>query len=115
MELTEKEISIKYANIETKIPTVWATYEDAGVNLAQDICFLWDVTDGELIRVIALLELHVKGLRINQHIKPQFAFTGLYPTVMTTLNIYPAGISENYIKIMEEIMGKRNEDKRKKI
>ncbi len=115
MELTEKEISVKYANIESKIPSVWKTYEDAGTNLAQDICFLWDITDGELIRVISLLEMRVKGLRINQHINQQFAFAGLYPHVMTSFNVYPDGTDKKYIELMEKILAKRYEDKRKKI
>lgn len=91
-ELTVEEITEKYKNIEDKIPSVWKDYESAGIELAQDILYHWDVSDGELIRVIALIELRVarsgkSGFRIAQHINPMYSFAGLYPERMKRFNI----------------------------
>lgn len=88
-ELTEVELSEKYGNIEDKIPSVWPDYAMAGRDLARDLVFTWDVTDPELYRVVALVEGYVPGLRITQHLDPQFAFMGLYPNVQKPLNITP--------------------------
>jgi hypothetical protein len=84
-ELTEDELAKKYENIEDKIPSVWSTYEVAGRELANDLCYTWNVSNGELIRVIALMEIRVRHLKISQHINPMFAFAGLYPERMINL------------------------------
>lgn len=88
-DLTIEEIVTKYANIEDKIPTVWPTWEEAGVNLAQDIYDKWDIREGELIRVIALMGIRVNGLKLYDHINPMFSFTGLYPEMQRSYNIHP--------------------------
>lgn len=94
--LTEKEISLKYSNIEDKIPSVWPSWEKAGVNLAQDLIYIWDVRDCELYRVIALVSMRVPGLRITQHLDPKFAYMGLYPERMKSFDITPdAPINNN--------------------
>jgi len=90
--MTEKEVALKYANIEDKVPSVWATYDKAAIELAQDLCFMWSVRDGELIRVISLLELMV-GLKLSQHIDFRFAHVGLYPTCVKAYNIKPDTIN----------------------
>ena len=81
-KLTIEEIQEKYRDIEDKIPSVWPDYEKAGVELAQDIVYHWNIQEGELIRVIALVEIKVPGLNITQHIDNRFAFAGLYPFKM---------------------------------
>jgi len=91
-DLTIEEVAAKYANIEDKIPSVWSTWEEAGVNLAQDMYNKWDVSDGELIRVISLMGIMVKGMKLYDHINPMFSFTGLYPHVQRTYNIQPDSI-----------------------
>ena len=83
--LTVEQVIEKYKNIEEKIPSLFKNYEEAGVNLAQDLCFHWDVTDHELIRIISLLEIRVPGLMINQHVDRKFAFAGLYPNIIKML------------------------------
>jgi hypothetical protein len=89
MELTEKEISDKYSNIEEKIPSVWPNYESAGIEMAQDLCFIRDAREPELYRVACLLQSRVPGLKLSQHLDSRFAFQGLYPHVMKTFNIKP--------------------------
>ena len=94
MELTIKELREKYGDIENKIPSVWKDYEVAGIELAQDICFTWDISDAELIRVIALIALRVAGmgkssLDLSNHINRDFSFCGLYPNIIKTYNIKP--------------------------
>lgn len=88
-QLSIEQLKEKYDNIEDKIPSNFATYEEAGVKIAQDLCYHWDVKDAELIRVISLIELRVKNLKITQHIQPMFAFAGLYPSRMKVFNITP--------------------------
>jgi hypothetical protein len=95
--MTEKEISEKYADIEDKIPSIWKTYEEAGINLAKDLLEngpfsnfeKWGVCDGELIRVISLLMIRVPSLDLSGHINQMFAFAGLYPERMKAFNIVP--------------------------
>jgi hypothetical protein len=94
MELTEKEISAKYFHIENKIPGTWGSWVEAGVELSQDICMLWDIKDSELIRVISLVSSRVPGLNITQHIYAPFSFMGLYPHVQKSYNITPDKINE---------------------
>ena len=89
MELTEKQISDKYSAIEDKIPGVWDSWNDAGVELAKDICMLWDIKEPELIRVISLVSTRVPGLGITQHIYAPFSFIGLYPHIQKSYNITP--------------------------
>ncbi len=88
--LSEKEISLKYENLELKIPGVWPDWEKAGVELAQDLWCTWQVTDGELIRVIALVAMRVKGLNLSKHINPAFAYAGLYPERIRNLDYVAA-------------------------
>lgn len=112
-ELTEVELTEKYSNIEDKIPSIWKTYEDAGVNLAQDIAFTWDIRSGELIRVIALMEIRVNGLKVSQHIDSRFAYAGLYPEKMRAFNILPDGIdteiAEYMLKLLAQTRSKNKE------
>lgn len=82
---TEKDVSEKYRDIESKIPAVWPTWEAAALELTQDIAVFWDISDGELIRVITLMEIRVREFRQNQHINPMFAFIGLYPHMMKSI------------------------------
>jgi hypothetical protein len=103
-ELTEKELTEKYSNIEYKIPSVWKTYEEAGINLAQDLAFTWDVSNGELIRVIALMEIRCKGLNINHHIDQRYSYAGLYPHIMKSFDILP-DVNKD---VLDEIIKKRN-------
>ena len=89
-KLTETEIAEKYSNIEDKIPSVWKTYEEAGINLAQDLVFTWDARNGELIRVIALIGMRCgPKLDLSKHIDQRFAYAGLYPERMKLFNITP--------------------------
>ena len=89
-----KEILEKYSNIEDKIPSVWSDYEKAGIELAQDIVFEWDIKDSEMIRVIALIEMRVAGMGrpkfgLSEHIYTPFAFAGLYPERMKVFDEKP--------------------------
>ena len=79
----------KYGNLEDKIPSVWNTYEAAGVALSWDIVFLFDIKDPELIRVISLIRLNTKTLDLTNHIDSKFSFAGLYPTKQKAYNIIP--------------------------
>jgi hypothetical protein len=88
-ELTIEEIIEKYRDIEDKIPSVWPDYPTAGQELARDIAIHWDISEGELIRVISLMEIRVPEFHQNQHINSMFAFAGLYPERMRTFNIQP--------------------------
>lgn len=88
-ELTVEEITEKYRDIEDKIPSIWPDWETAGIELAQDILYHWNIQQSELIRVIALMEIRVRGLHITQHIDNRFAFAGLYPFKMKTFDIKP--------------------------
>jgi uncharacterized protein YaaN involved in tellurite resistance len=97
-ELTIEEITEKYKEIENKIPSIWSDYPTAGKELAQDILYHWDIKQGELIRVISLMEIRVRGLQITQHIDPHFAFTGLYPEIMKTFEVEP-----DMLKVMNDI------------
>ena len=83
------EIETKYADIEDKIPSIWPDYEQAGIELAQDICMSWNIQDAELIRVISLVQMRVPRLNIIQHIDPVWSFRGLYPEKIRKFNIKP--------------------------
>jgi hypothetical protein len=125
-ELTEAEIAEKYSNIEDKIPSVWKTFEEAGINLAQDIACTWDVRNGELIRVLSLIDMRMAGagkpnrFNLTKHINPMFAYAGLYPERMKSFNILPDGILEDpefaerlkeLNKLKEELLEKRKRNK----
>jgi|TARA_R110000822_G_scaffold82467_3_gene195080 hypothetical protein len=91
-ELTRPQLELKYRCIEDKIPSFWATWEEAGINLAQDLSFgHWDITESELYRVITLVSLRVKGIKITQHLDPKHAWKGLYPHAMKPFDITPDG------------------------
>lgn len=87
--MTEKEVAEKYANIEDKIPSIWPTWEKAGIELAQDIVYLWDIKHHELIRVISAVSSYVRGLNIIQHIDPNpiYQLSGLYPHRIRKIDI----------------------------
>ena len=88
--LTRQELEAKYANIESKIPSFWKTWEEAGINLAQDLSFgHWDISEDELYRVISLVSQRVKGIKITQHLDPKWAYKGLYPHLMKPFDITP--------------------------
>lgn len=112
-ELTVKEIQEKYRDIEDKIPSIWPDWETAGKELAQDIVYHWNIQEGELIRVIALVEMCVRGLRISQHIDPMFSFAGLYPFKMKQFDITPDGsVTTTPVidSMLEELSKKRKEN-----
>ena len=85
-EPTLEDIKHKYFGIEYKIPGVWPTYQEAGVELAQDLLFHWNIQDAELIRIIALVEMR-SDVSITKHVDPMYAFAGLYPHVMRKLDV----------------------------
>lgn len=88
--LTRQELEDKYRNIEDKIPSFWKTWEEAGINLAQDLSFgHWDISEDELYRVISLVSQRVKGVKITQHLDPKWAYKGLYPHIMKPFDITP--------------------------
>jgi hypothetical protein len=106
-----KDLEIKYSNIEDKIPFVWKTYEEAGIELAQDLSYgHWDVSSGELYRVISLVSLRVRDLKITHHLDPQFAFMGLYPERMKRFDIDP-DVNPVLIKEMVRIYEERKKRK----
>lgn len=89
-KLTIIELTAKYSGIEDKIPSVWETYEKAGIELAQDLSFgHWDIKEPELYRVISLVQLRVPRLRITQHLDNKFAYMGLYPHIHKPIDIVP--------------------------
>lgn len=90
------ELYDKYRNIEDKIPSVWETYEKAGIELAIDIRDEWNIEDPELIRVISLMDIRVRGLDLVNHINPMLSFCGLYPEKMKQFNIPPEDQFENW-------------------
>ena len=97
-ELTIPQLKEKYKDIEDKVPSVWKTYNEAAIEMAQDLSFgHWDIQDGEIIRVISVLQSYGR-VKISQHIDPQFAFAGLYPHVMKSFNIDPR---EEAIKLLQ--------------
>ncbi len=89
MELTIEQIKEKYSDIENKIPEKWETYEKAGIELAQDLLYHWDISDFELIRIISLIDNYTKGLCLYKHINPMYSYLGLYPHVMKKFDIKP--------------------------
>lgn len=86
--MTIQEIHTKFSNIEEKIPSVFSSYQEAGIQLAQALIDHWDISDNEIIRVIALIGIH-SNIDLSNHIKPMFAFAGLYPTIQKIYNIKP--------------------------
>lgn len=113
-DLNIKDLEIKYSNIEDKIPAVWKTYEEAGIELAQDLSFgHWDISSSELYRVISLVSCRVRGLGITQHLDPQFGFMGLYPERMKRFDITPdgSGVSDVMVKEMVRIYEERKKRK----
>jgi len=86
-QLSIEQLKEKYDNIEDKIPSNFATYEEAGVQLAQDLCYHWDVKDAELIRVIALVSLRAPRLKITQHVYMPYEYMGLYPETISAYKI----------------------------
>lgn len=100
----------KYSRIEDKIPSVWKTYEEAGIELAQDLSYgYWDVQDPELYRVISLVSYRVKGLRITQHLDPKFSFMGLYPEMMKPLDGEFTGGLARLLDVTPKLSNKRFE------
>lgn len=91
-----EEIVEKYSCIEEKVPSVWEDYEKVAIELSQDIATEWDIKDGELIRVLALVDMRVAGMGkptfgLSKHIYAPFAFMGLYPERMKSLEQLPDG------------------------
>lgn len=86
--MTIQEIHTKFSNIEEKIPSIFESYEDAGRQLAQAIIYNWNISDNEIIRVIALISTNT-NIDLNEHVNPIFAFAGLYPTIQKIYNIKP--------------------------
>lgn len=79
----------KYGNIENKVPSSWKTYEDAAIELADEIKDIWDIDNAEVIRVISFLDRFNKGANMSRHIDQRFEFAGLYPDVMRSFKINP--------------------------
>lgn len=86
--MTIQDIHTQFSNIEEKIPSVFESYEDAGRQLAQAIIYHWNISDNEIIRVIALIGIHT-NIDLSEHVNPMFAFAGLYPTKQKLYNIKP--------------------------
>jgi hypothetical protein len=86
--MTIQEIHTKFSNIEEKIPSVFSSYQEAGIQLAQALLYHWDISDNEIIRVIALIGIHT-NIDLSNHINSMFAFVGLYPTIQNIFNIKP--------------------------
>ena len=85
-ELTIEELSAKWSNIEEKIPSKWPNWGKAGIELAQDLCYTWNIRERELIRVIALVSIRCRmesgiPLCLHDHIDPMLAYAGLYPEI----------------------------------
>ena len=79
-------------NSDQKIHTIWNTWEIAGIELAQDLVYHWDINDDELYRVICLVSIRVRGLKITQHLDQRFSYKGLYPEIQKSYNIKPDNI-----------------------
>ena len=86
--MTIQDIHTKFSNIEEKIPSIFESYEDAGRQLAQAIIYHWDISDNEIIRVIALIGIHT-NIDLSEHVNPIFSFAVLYPTKQKLYNIKP--------------------------
>lgn len=84
-----QDIVIKYSNIEDKIPSVWKTYEDAAFELSQDIAYEYDISNRELIRVIALIETIIgkNNFNFTDRILQSHLFAGLYQNIIKPINI----------------------------
>lgn len=80
--MTINEIIKKYSQIEDKIPSTWKDYKTAGIELAQDICMEWDITDPELYRVISLVSIYSGVSGLTEHLDMRFSYMGLYPNIM---------------------------------
>jgi len=81
MKKLDKSIVEKYSHIEDKIPSIFKTYEEAAISLAQAICMDWDINEGEIIRVITLLSIRT-DINLTSHIDFRFSFCGLYPEIL---------------------------------
>ena len=86
--MTIQEIHTQFSNIEEKIPSVFSSYEEAGTQLAQALIEHWNISDNEIIRVIALIGIHT-NIDLSNHTNSMFAFAGLYPTIQKLYNIKP--------------------------
>ena len=110
-DLNIKDLEAKYSNIEDKIPSVWKTYEEAGIELAQDLSFgHWDINSSELYRVISLVSLRVRDLKITQHLDPQFGFMGLYPERMKGHDVFP-DINQSMLSELVRVYEERKKNK----
>ena len=85
-KLTLNELREKYVSIEDKVPSIWKTYKDVGIELAQDLSDHWDITDFELYRVISLISGY-SGISLIKHLDPKFSVMGLYPSTIKKINI----------------------------
>ncbi len=93
-ELTETKLAEKYGDLENKIPGTWSTYESAGQELAQDLCFVWDIVNPELCRIIGLIDVKMiwqekLTFNLGNHIMHMMQFAALYPEKMETFDIKP--------------------------
>lgn len=92
--MTETELGKKYKNINTKIPSVWPTFEDAGIELAQEVFMMWNIKNSDLILALSTIDCALAGqgklgLNLSEHIDSKFAFVGLYPMVQAEYDIKP--------------------------
>jgi len=78
----------QFYDIEEKVPSIWSTWEEAGIACAQAIAFTWDIKDAELIHSIAIISYRVPGLKITKHVDPMLSFAMLYPAVMVKYDRY---------------------------
>lgn len=93
-ELKQKEnkilkLFIKYKDIQDKVPSVWKTYEEAAIELADEIKDIWDIDNAEVIRVISFLDRFNRDANMISHIDRRFEYAGLYPEVMKSFKINP--------------------------
>ncbi len=109
IELTIEEIYTKYKNIESKIPSIFKTYELAGIELSKDILFHYNIRNGEIIRVMSIINYSQKiKFNFSEHIDNKFSFAGLYPHIQKVHNIYPDAISICQIELLNKILETRN-------
>jgi hypothetical protein len=115
-ELTLEEMTAKWSNIEEKVPSTWPNWEKAGVELAQDLCYTWNIREGELIRVIALVSIRCRmesgiSLCLHDHIDPMFAYAGLYPEMQRYHTILPEGVETPFKEALIDVFEKRKKKK----
>lgn len=93
--MTLKEIRNKYIDIEDKIPSIFKSYDDAGIQMAQDICMYWDIDDYAIIRVMSLIDIYTnRKYNLCKHMNRMLTYAALYPTVQKVHNEYPEYVSE---------------------